>query len=123
MCEACESNIISEAILWLCLIIVSFMIPIIPTFISIYFFIGFIVFLVEMKFEIAHFFYGCYFPFEVGIFIGLYPLIFAVNIFTYYMGEEVAPPCPYCGEVVWHSIRRRGKIYGKCKICNKEFII
>lgn len=122
MCEACEASIIAEAILWLCLIIVSVMMPIIPTFVSIYFLIGFIVFLIELKFEIMHSFFGPYFPFEVGIFLVFYPLILLDTVYLYYIGEDIVADCPECGHENWNCLQKKGKIYGKCEKCGVEFV-
>ena len=122
MCEVCEANIIVEAILWLCLIVASIMTFLIPMFISVYFLIGFIIFLIETKFEITHFFFGPYFPFKVGIFLAVYPLILFANVYNYYIGEDIVASCPECGHENWNCLQKKGKIYGKCEKCGIEFV-
>jgi len=123
MCEVCISGFISEAIVWL--FVAIFLMcsgSEILYFLSLYLLSGLFVFVIEVVFEPTEFFYGPYFPFEVGIFIFLYPLIFIETIISYFVGEKVVTKCPFCGEMVWDSILKRGVRYGKCKKCGKEFI-
>ena len=124
MCELCAISFIAEAIVWL-FVAISLMCSgsEILYFLSLYLLLGLFMVVIEGIFGLTRFFYGPYFHFEVGIFIFLYPLIFIETIISYFVGEEVVSECPYCGELVWDSILKRGVRYGKCKKCGKEFII